>query len=114
VWAIPHQRCDYKRVGFDFPLMLLALTVAGFLILVMRWVFATSRPHTGRPERGPNANLGMLRAALPTSSRAAAITAKDRLLAAGIRCSLSRVDHERYDVLVFADDLDRAQALLTK
>jgi hypothetical protein len=47
------------------------------------------------------------------ASRAAAIDAKNRLTAQGIRCSLSRIDHEHYDVLVFADDLDRAKAALS-
>jgi hypothetical protein len=100
-------------VGADLPVLFTALAGAAFLIVVMRWVFSTSRPATGRPQRGPNADLGLLRPALSRGSRAAAIEAKNRLSSHGIRCSLSRIDHEHYDVLVFAPDLDHARELLS-
>jgi hypothetical protein len=100
-------------VGADLPVLLVALIVATLLMMITRWVFSTSRPATGRPQVGPDANLGMLRPAINMASRAAAIDAKNRLTAQGIRCSLSRIDHEHYDVLVFADDLDRAKAALS-
>jgi hypothetical protein len=100
-------------VGADLPVLLMALIVATLLIVIMRWVFSTSRPATGRPQRGPDADLGMLRPAVNLVSRPVAINAKNRLSAQGIRCSLSRVDREHYDVLVFSDDLERARAALS-
>jgi hypothetical protein len=101
-------------MGFDLTVPLVAFAVAAALILVMRWVFRPSRPRTGRPEHGPGADLGMLRPVLSETGRAVAFEARRRLAAAGIRCSVSRVDRDSYDVLVFEVDLQRARTLLTE
>jgi hypothetical protein len=99
-------------MGADLPVLLLAMLVAAILVLIMRWVFSTSRPATGRPDQGPNANHGLLVPVLSQASRSAALAAKNRLSDKGIRCSMSRLDHDHYDVMVFAADLDAAQAQL--
>jgi hypothetical protein len=99
-------------LGYDSSVLLALLVAGGFLILTMRWVFKPSRPRTGRPESGPGANLGLLSPVLTHSRRAAAIAAKDRLSSEGVRCSLSRIESDCYDVLVFAPDLEKAHAVL--
>jgi hypothetical protein len=99
-------------LGADLPVLLLALIVAGLLILIMRWVFTTPRTSTGRPDRGPDANLGLLAPVVSEASRNDALQAKNHLSAKGIHCSVSRRDHDHYDVLVFAPDLEVARVLL--
>lgn len=101
-------------MGFDLSVPLTLAAVAGFLVLITRWVFKPSRPRTGRPQSGPGADLGMLTPVLTHGARAAALAAKDRLSRQGIRCSLSRIEADCYDVLVFAPDADRAAALLAE
>jgi hypothetical protein len=83
------------------------------LMLVMRWVFApSSRPHTGRPRSGPEADLGLLVPVLEHAARTNALRVKDFLSSRGIRCSVSRLDRDSYDVLVFGRDAPRARELL--
>jgi hypothetical protein len=55
-----------------------------------------------------------LRPVLSRTPRAAALAAKDRLSRQGIRCSMSRIEIDCYDVLVFAPDADRARSLLAE
>jgi hypothetical protein len=100
-------------VGFDLGLLLVIGVVAVLLTLVMRWVFSPSRPFTGRPASGPGADLGMLVPVLTAEPRARALRAKDRLSEQGIRCSMSRIDANSYDLLVFGPDLERATELLS-
>jgi len=99
-------------VGSDLSVYFVAGVALAALIVIMRWVFGSSRPSTGRPEHGPDANLGMLRPVLASTSLGKALDAKRALTAKGIRCSMSRIDHEHYDVLVFATDLSRARSEL--
>lgn len=100
------------QVGFDLSVPFTVALVAGVLVLIMRWVFKPSRPRTGRPHSGPGADLGMLTPVVNHGARSAALAAKDRLSRQGIRCSLSRISSNCYDVLVFMPDADRATALL--
>lgn len=100
-------------MGFDLSVLGSAFAVAAGLILILRWVFGTSRPRTGRPAHGPDADLGMLTPVLREASRASALQAKNRLSENGIRCSLSRLDRDRYDVLVFSPDAERANIVLS-
>jgi hypothetical protein len=100
-------------VGFDLSVPLTLIATAAVLILMMRWVFRPSRPRTGRPDHGVNADLGLLTPVLVSTSRSNALRAKNLLSAAGIRCSLSRLDLDRYDVLVFNPDQERAAEVLT-
>jgi hypothetical protein len=100
-------------VGFDLGLLLIIGVVAVLLTLVMRWVFAPSSRRTGRPASGPGADLGMLVPVLAAEPRSSALRAKDRLSAQGIRCSLSRINANSYDVLVFRPDVERAIELLS-
>jgi hypothetical protein len=99
-------------MGFDFSVPITAFVMAGLLAVIVRWVFRPSRPRTGRPDQGPNADLGLLTPVLRSASRSSAVRGKDRLSAAGIRCSLSRLEVDRYDLLVFRPDLERASELL--
>jgi hypothetical protein len=100
-------------VGFDLSVPLTVAAMAAVLILMMRWVFRPSRPRTGRPEHGVDADLGLLTPVLTSTSRSNALRAKDLLSAAGIRCSLSRLAIDSYDVLVFKPDVGRAAEVLT-
>jgi hypothetical protein len=99
-------------MGFDLGILLWAGGIITVLILIMRWVFTPSRPRTGRPDHGPGADLGLLRPVRAAAPRTEALRVKNLLSQQGIRCSLSRLDREHYDVLVFNSDLDRAEELL--
>jgi hypothetical protein len=99
-------------MGFDLLTALSPFVVIGLLGLVLRWIFKSSRPHTGRPVTGTNANLGLLVPVLGGVSRMQALEGKDRLSAQNIRCSLSRRDRDSYDLMVFAADLIAATRLL--
>lgn len=100
-------------MGFDLSVPITAFVVASVLAVLVRWVFRPSRPRTGRPDHGPGADLGLLSPVLAATTRSAALSAKNVLSAEGIRCSLSRLEVDRYDVLVFTPDLDRAQQVLS-
>lgn len=99
-------------MGFDLGILFWAVAVLAVLMLVMRWIFKPSRPRTGRPEYGPNADLGLLTAVVSAAARSEALRVKNLLSQQGIRCSLSRRSPTHYDVLVFNRDLDRARQLL--
>ncbi len=100
-------------MGFDLTILVWAIGIIGVLMLMTRWVFSPSRPRTGRPDSGPNANLGLLTPVVSAAPRSDALAAKNLLSERGIRCSVSRLDRDSYDVLVFATDADRARRLLT-
>ena len=99
-------------MGFDIGVLFWAIGIIVLLMLIMRWVFAPSRPRTGRPDSGPGADLGLLSPVLAAAPRSEALRVKNLLSQQGIRCSLSRLDREHYDVLVFRTDLGRAEELL--
>ncbi len=99
-------------MGFDLGVLFWAVAVLGVLMLVTRWVFKPSRPRTGRPEHGPGADLGLLSPVLSSAPRGEALRVKNLLSQQGIRCSLSRLAPNSYDVLVFNRELARARQLL--
>ena len=99
-------------MGFDLGELVWAAGILGILMLATRWVFKPSRPRTGRPEHGPQANLGLLTAVLSATSRSEALRVKNLLSQQAIRCSMSRLGPNSYDVLVFNGDLARARELL--
>jgi hypothetical protein len=99
-------------VGFDLGVLVWAFLIVGGLVLVLRWTFKPSRPRTGRPQYGPHADLGLLTPVLSAAALTDALAARDRLSEHGIRCSLSRLNRDSYDVLVFAPDVERARQLL--
>ncbi len=99
-------------MGFDYSVPLTAFGMAAILALMVRWVFRPSRPRTGRPDHGPGADLGMLTPVLSAAPRSRAVSSKTRLSEQGLRCSLSRIDAEHYDLLVFRTELDRAREIL--
>jgi hypothetical protein len=101
-------------VGFDLGILIWVIGMAVVLTLMTRWVFQPSRPRTGRPEGGPNANLGLLTPVLSQAPRAQVLSAKTLLSEQGIRCSMSRLDRDSYDLLVFGADADRARELLAE
>jgi hypothetical protein len=101
-------------VGFDLGILVWAIGIVAVLMMMTRWVFKPSRPRTGRPDSGPDADLGLLIPVLSHASRSRALTAKNLLSEQGIRCSVSRLDRDSYDLLVFRADADRAHALLAE
>ena len=101
-------------MGFDLGIMVWAIGIVSVLALMTRWVFQPSRPRTGRPERGPNANLGLLTPVLSQAPRSQVLSAKTLLSEQGIRCSVSRLDRDSYDLLVFGTDAERARELLSR
>jgi hypothetical protein len=90
-----------------------ALAVVVVLGLAARWVFRPSRPH--RAQRRVNASdareLGLLMV-IATLDRAGARAGRARLADAGIRASTSLRTDGRFDLLVFAQDVERARELL--
>jgi hypothetical protein len=89
-----------------------AFLVVGVLAVVMRWVFKPSRPRRARPIDASDAReLGLL-TVIATVDRAGAAAQRSRLADAGIRASASLRRDGRFDVLVFAQDADRARELL--
>jgi hypothetical protein len=99
-------------MGFDLLTALSPFVVIGLLGVMLRWIFKSSRPHTGKPSTGTNANLGLLVPVLSGVSRTQALQGKDRLSAQNIRCSLSRQNRDSYDLMVFAADVTAATRLL--
>jgi hypothetical protein len=105
----------------DLTTLLAAFIGLGALLLVMRWVFAPSRP---RPKRrgaarlASSANgaaqqdLGLLAPLVHELPRARANSIRALLGDAGIRTSLSIRRNGTVDVLVFREDLERASTLL--
>jgi len=100
-------------MGFDLGILVWAVGIVALLMLVTRWVFQPSRPRTGRPQGGPDADLGLLTPVLSHAPRAQVLAAKNLLSGQGIRCSVSRLDRDSYDLLVFGADAGRARELLT-
>ena len=102
----------------DLPSILAALLAAGALVLIMRWVFAPARPRPKRRRGGPPLpshdpdDLGLLVPLAQRLPRARANTIRGLLGDASIRSSLSVRRDGSVDLLVFADDLDRARAVL--
>src|SRR5689334_3705112 len=91
---------------------LLALLV---LILVMRWVFGSSRQRRGRPVDASDASaaeLGLLSVVVSALPRQDAMQTRAVLGESDIRSSMSRRRDGNYDVLVFHADADRARGLL--
>jgi hypothetical protein len=101
-------------MGFDLGILVWAAGILAVLTLMMRWVFKPSRPRTGRPQSGPQADLGLLTAVLSGNPRGQVLAAKDLLSSNGIRCSVSRLDRDSYDLLVFGPDAERARRLLAE
>ena len=99
-------------MGFDLGILVWAVGILAVLMLVTRWVFAPSRPRTGRPQTGSRADLGLLTPVLSRVPRGQALAAKKLLSENGIRCSVSRLDRNSYDLLVFGPDAQRARRLL--
>ena len=100
-------------MGFDLGVLVWIGGIIVLLTLIMRWVFAPSaRPRTGRPQTGPDADLGLLVTVVHQSPRGNALRVKNVLSSQGIRCSMSRLDRDSYDVLVFGRDESRARQLL--
>lgn len=101
-------------MGFDLGILVWAIGIIGVLMLMTRWIFSPSRPRTGRPQAGPRADLGLLTPVLSHAGRSEALAAKNLLSAQGIRCSVSRIERDSYDVLVFGAEADRARQLLSE
>jgi hypothetical protein len=99
-------------MGFDLGILVWAIGIVALLMLMTRWVFQPSRPRTGRPQGGPDADLGLLTPVLSHAPRSQVLAAKTLLSERGIRCSVSRLDRDSYDLLVFGVDADRARQLL--
>jgi hypothetical protein len=93
---------------------LTAIAVLLLLALVMRWVFKPSHPRRGMPVNASDAReLGLL-AVVSTVPRTESAAVRARLAEAGIRCSISRRDDGRVDILVFSGDQTKARVLLQR
>jgi hypothetical protein len=90
-----------------------ALGVVVVLALAARWVFRPSRPNRTirRVDASDARELGLLMV-VATRERAQAQADQARLAGAGIRASTSARSDGRFDLLVFAQDLERARELL--
>src|SRR3954466_9060786 len=99
-------------MGFDLGILLWAAGIIVVLTLVMRWVFSPSRPRTGRPQTGPQADLGLPTPVLSPAPPGQVLAAKNLLSSHGLRCSVSRLDRDSYDLLVFGQDEPRAREVL--
>ncbi len=90
-----------------------ALGVVVLLALAARWVFRPARPNRTirRVDASDARELGLL-IVIATRDRAQAQADQARLADAGIRASASLRSDGRFDLLVFAQDLDRARELL--
>lgn len=98
------------RVNGNLPILFGVLVVAGVLILVMRWVFAPSRPP---PAVVPgDAVPGLLVTVASGLARTQAMSLRAVLGDANIRSSMSMRSDGKVDVLVFRDDEAKARALL--
>lgn len=92
---------------------LAALGVVVLLTIAARWVFRPSRPNRRieRIDATDARELGLL-VVVATAGRAQARALRGRLAEAGIRASTSVRQDGRFDVLVFAQDVERARDLL--
>lgn len=90
--------------------VLILIVVVVLLIVVMRWVFKPSTPRRGIPPRG--GDLGLLRPVHTAATTAEARAFRAVLSDAGIRSTTDFVADGQVNVLVFAEDLDRARSLL--
>jgi len=91
-----------------------ALVVVLLLVLVTRWVFRPSRPNV-TPRRPPDASdgeLGLLIVVLSGVAKDDVDARRAVLTEAGIRSSVSSRRDGTADVLVFADDAERARLVL--
>jgi len=101
-----------EAVGFDISELFWMAAIVAVLGLMMRWVFAPSRrPHTGRPASGPDADHGLL-VPVQQAPRGQALAVRDRLIAEGVRSSVSRLAADSYQVMVFRSDAERANQIL--
>jgi hypothetical protein len=107
-----HHGWHDDHVGFDYSVPITAFLAAAVLAALLRWIFRPSHIATGRPDSGPGADLGLLTPVLTSATRSAALAAKDMLSRQGIRCSLSRLGLDSYDLLVFGPDAEAASKLL--
>ncbi len=104
-------------MGNDPSALVVVVVVVLLLGLVLRWVFAPSRPRrSGRPVNAADAaasgKLGLLTVITPGVGRQEALRRRAVLQEAGIRSSMSRRADGRYDVLVFGGDAQAARVQL--
>jgi hypothetical protein len=89
------------------------LIAVGILILVMRWVFGSSRRRVVRPvDASESAELGLLTVVVSAVPRADAMQHRAMLGESGIRSSMSKRRDGTMDVLVFHGDVERARSVL--
>lgn len=100
-------------MGNDPSALVVAVLAVLLLGLVLRWVFAPSRPRRGRPiDAAASGELGLLTVVTPGVERQEALRRRALLQEAGIRSSMSRRRDGRYDVLVFGADAVMARVHL--
>lgn len=100
-------------MGNDPSALVVAVLAVLLLGLVLRWVFAPSRPRRGRPiDAAASGELGLLTVVTPGVERQEALRRRALLQEAGIRSSMSRRRDGRYDVLVFGADAVMARVQL--
>lgn len=84
---------------------LVAIGALLVIVLICRWVFAPAHPH--RRAAQPD-DYGLLVPVVRAPSGADARMLRDLLVDRGVRASVTA----RHEVLVFADDLERARTLV--
>ena len=90
-----------------------AIVVVALLAVALRWIFGTGRSRAAATvaRTGP-VDHGLLRPVAELPDRAAGSALRAVLSDAGIRSTLGVRRDGRVQVLVFADDLDRARRLV--
>jgi hypothetical protein len=91
-----------------------AIVVVCLLAVLMRWIFGTGRSRAAAAAVPPagTADHGLLRPVAEAPDRAAGSALRAVLSDAGIRSTLGVRRDGSVQVLVFADDLDRARRLV--
>jgi hypothetical protein len=94
--------------GFVLPLLLV-----GVLVLLLRWTWGRGHSLVPRqPQPGAPGEYGLLVGVAAPRDAEEARRLTDRLVQAGIRCTVARTTHGPR-VMVFRDDLRRARAVLS-
>jgi hypothetical protein len=89
------------------------LAMMGLLVLGLRWTFGTGRDLPAPPVADPDdpTGDGLLAEVSRVPTQPAAQVLRDRLLRAGIRATVARVDGG-YRLLVFGEDVANAKVVL--
>jgi hypothetical protein len=99
-----------------FVLLFGPFLALGVLVVILRWTFGTARdvPAPHLPDPDDPTGFGLLEEASRVPTAAAADVLRARLVAAGVRATISRADEGGYRLLVFPVDLVAARVVLNR